>query len=186
MSIIYFVDTETGGLDPLQHSIFSVAIVRWEDGKIEKIYESPLIKEEKLCYTKQALEINKIEIEDIIHNGFSPGFVVNEIIREFRYEKEHILGGHNVAFDVGFIKRLFHICNRDRNYPFSYRTVDTVSVARFLAHCGIINTDMFNMKNLCDYFGIEVKGYHTALGDALATAELYNKMLEKVTIEVLS
>lgn len=40
-NVIYFVDTETGGLDCNTHSIFSVAIVKWEDGNIMLIRLAP-------------------------------------------------------------------------------------------------------------------------------------------------
>lgn len=183
-NVIYFVDTETGGLDCNTHSIFSVAIVKWEDGNISVVYESPLIREENLCWTYKALEVNGISIEEIKNKGETPQTVARHISKylSLSNNKQHIIGGHNVAFDVGFIKRLFRLADLD--YPFSYRNVDTVSVARFLAHVGLIDTNKFSMKDLCDYFGITIEGYHTALGDALATAKLYNAMIELVDIQV--
>lgn len=188
MSVIYFVDTETGGLDPSKHSIFSIAIVQWEGfsfskNEISVIYESPLIKESTaLSYTDKALEINKISIEDVEKKGVNPKKVAERIIKCLNILgcKEHILGGHNVSFDIGFIKRLFYLGGLP--YPFSYRTVDTCSIARFLAHSGIINPKQFGLEDLCDYFEIDINmlGLHTALGDALATALLYNKMIDSV------
>jgi len=59
---LLFIDTETGGLDPDKHSLLSLAMVVWEDMEIIDSQEI-LINDGILSVTKEALSINKIDIE---------------------------------------------------------------------------------------------------------------------------
>lgn len=178
MTTIWFVDTETGGLDSSRYSILSMAMVKWVDGEIKEKYDLGFIKEEFIRWTTKALEINKIKIEDVKKHGKHPTeicLIILDIIEQTK--EDHVLGGHNISFDVGFIKRLFNLGYY--KYPFSYRFIDTCVIGRFLAHCNFINTERFDLGGLCEYFDIEINNQHTSYGDVVATAELYTKMVKE-------
>jgi DNA polymerase-3 subunit epsilon len=100
---LLFIDTETGGLDPNKHSLLSLAMVIWEDMEIIDSQEI-LINDGILSATKEALSINKIDLEKHKQSAISS----------------------DEAFDL---------------------------------------------------FDIKVEGRHTALGDAIATATLFTKLL---------
>lgn len=188
-NIKWFVDTETGGLDCNRHSILSVAFVKWVDGKIEDEKDFGLICEDAIVCDQKALEINKIDLKDVREYGLRPDTIVS-LITDFVFEKKiesfdleyfsrtGMLAGHNVQFDVGFLKRLFRLSNR--NYPFDYHTVDTMVAAGILMDSGKIPQMSYKLKSLCDYFGVKRENEHTALGDARAAAELYTKILEVI------
>ena len=84
------------------------------------------------------------------------------------------MGGHNVAFDIGFIKALYRRNNKDFYSRFSYRFLDTGSILRFMHLQGKLENDISSSDKAFEFFGItfEENKRHTALGDAEATAKL--------------
>lgn len=181
---IWFCDTETGGLDPNKHSILSLALVHWVDGRLENA-QNWWIDEGDFIVTRSAMKINQIDLRQTDSFWLTPKEICNDV-KLFIYDntiKENngsfikpILGGHNTPFDIGFIKRLFRLGGLE--YSFHYHYVDTLPVARYLKDTGKIQVEKTHLTSLCDYFGIKNQGEHTALGDALATAEVYTKMLQ--------
>jgi DNA polymerase-3 subunit epsilon len=187
MTTIWFVDTETGGLDSQVHSILSLGLVAWQDGRIVGEDEFK-IKEDPIIVTPEALAVNQIDLRDQ-SNWWMPLSVVREIDitlprRDAPNSPLPIIGGHNTPFDVGFVRRLYRIVGC--HYPFSHRYVDTLPVARFLMDAGIIKAKGAGLTALCAYFGIKNRARHGALGDAVATAELYTRLLEVVQGKELS
>ncbi len=43
--------------------------------------------------------------------------------------------------------------------------------------------EAFSLDRLADYWGVEIRGRHTALGDALVPAELYRLLLPRLESE---
>jgi DNA polymerase-3 subunit epsilon len=180
---LLFIDTETGGLDPEKHSLLSIGLVVWENGKILNSIEI-LINDGILNATEQSLSINKInlidhrkialksedalkKLKDFLFANF--GFITKDRI---------ILAGHNVNFDISFLKKFF-IQNKERfdNY-FSYRNVNTPSILYYLYFLGKIQEPSVSLDKALELFNIKIEDRHTALADALATAKLFNKLLE--------
>lgn len=184
MSVIWFVDTETGGTDPNFHSILSVGLVRWEAGVITEqaewyVYEEPMI------VTREAMQVNGINVADSSQRWLSPVVVANSIYGALCKYGENdskyrpMLGGHNTSFDIRFLERLHRLANNAR-YPFSYRYVDTMSVACFLLDIGLIDVPKVSLEELCKYFGIETGLQHSALADAVAAALVYTCFVKMV------
>jgi DNA polymerase III epsilon subunit-like protein len=183
------VDTETGGVDPQIHSIFSLAAIVWEDGKLGAEFEV-LIVEPLLAVTGRALEINGIDIVDHCKRGVGPAdavarlqsFLRDHFPEELGSRNKISLAGHNVNFDVGFMKRLFRLAGLSYEDMFSHRVMDTAGLLRFLTLAKKLPLSGAGADEAFQYFGIEVpKGKrHTALGDARATALLLNKLIDIV------
>jgi DNA polymerase III subunit epsilon len=189
MTKLLVIDTETGGTDPESHSILSLAGVVWADGQLVDELEL-LIVEQIMCINPHALEINNIDVEEHRHQGIPPNEAVdalNEFIRsnfndELDLGKKVILAGHNVQFDIGFLKRLFRLAHANFDDLFSYRVLDTASIIRFLNLAGVIHLAGAGSEEAFEYFRIPVPAgqRHTALGDAKATALLLNKLVSVV------
>lgn len=177
---IVFIDTETGGLDPRYHSLLSIALVQWEDFKITRTKEI-LINDGKLHVTEAALEINKIDLNSHVVQAIAPDQAVQEILRFIEWpgnQKEKItLAGHNVGFDIKFTRQLFESQEYTFDDYFSHRSVDTSSILHYLYFAGKLENKIVGSTDAFEHFEIEVKGRHTALGDALATAELFTRMI---------
>lgn len=55
--------------------------------------------------------------------------------------------------------------------------IDTYSILKYLVDIGKIDFNPISSSNAFRCFNIKVNGWHSALGDAIATAQLYEKLL---------
>lgn len=180
---ILILDTETGGLDPDQHSILTLGATVWHKGKIFGEFHVE-IAEPEIVAGEKALEINKIDIDRLRREGVSPHVAVSllqSFIHEYYYnggDDKVILGGHNLStFDVDFVKRLFVLAGVDYEKVFSHRVMDTCGIIRFLVLAGVLPLKGAGSNEAFEYYGIKPKIPHHALYDAIATAELLNCLL---------
>jgi DNA polymerase III subunit epsilon len=178
---LLFIDTETGGLAPDKHSLLSIGLVAWEDMKIIDSREI-LINDGVLSTTPEALFINKIDIERHRQTAISPAQAVREILsftgKHFPGKEKITLAGHNVHFDAGFLKVFFARNNEDFSKYFSHRIIDTSSILHYLYLAGRIQKKAISSDEAFALFDIKVEGRHTALGDAVATAQLFSKLIQ--------
>lgn len=186
MTTLFIIDTETGGIDPAKHSILSLAGALWEDTVIVDTI-SMMICEPVLFVDDEALAVNKLDLRDIRAYGVTPSAAVADLTAFLAKHSSVsapatrvVVAGHNVGFDVGFLRRLYAIAGGDYETQFSHRTLDTASVIRFLTLAGVLPLSTASSDDAFNYFGItfEAGARHTALGDALATARLLNKLLD--------
>jgi DNA polymerase III epsilon subunit-like protein len=177
---IIFIDTETGGLDPGYHSLLSIGLAEWEDAVIKKTKEI-LINDGELKVTDAALAINKIDLDSHKVNAISPAKAIEEILAFIEWtgnqQDKTTLAGHNVGFDIKFTRRLFESQHYNFDDYFSHRSIDTSSILHYLYFAGKLDTKIVGSSEAFDHFEIEVRGRHTALGDAIATAELFTRMI---------
>ena len=179
---ILFIDTETGGLNPEEHSLLSIALVVWQDLKILDSIEL-FINDGVLNVTEQAIEINKIDIEKHKSNSITPADAINKI-KEFLQthftgldSSKITLAGHNVNYDVNFLRYFLSKNNESFSSYFSHRVIDTSSILYYLFLSGKLEYKALSSNEAFQLFGIKIEHRHTALGDAVATAELFTKLI---------
>lgn len=183
---LIFVDTETGGLDPSRHDVLTVALVDWRDGVLGESVEFKA-RADPARVDPEALAVNRIDLA--AHNAAAEpaGVVADRVVRwcRARWHGERLIGGprtrlagHNVAFDVGFLRALIPHYGRQ----FDHRAVCTLGLLPIFWHAGLIASDAGRLGEACAAFGLNLPAdeAHTALGDALASARLYTRMLELV------
>jgi len=174
---ILFIDTETGGLDPNKHSLLSIGLVLFEDNAIidsTEIY----IKEEEYRVTPYAMKINGINLYELYEKGVSPDIAVEKII-DFvsnNDEKKIIVGGHNVNFDIGFLKQLFAKTPYSYNKYISHRYIDVASILKIFTDVKYFDKEVHSLDDAIEYFDIKIENRHSALDDAIATALVYNEL----------
>jgi DNA polymerase III subunit epsilon len=177
---LLFIDTETGGLDPDKHSLLSLAMVVWEDMEIIDSQEI-LINDGILSVTEEALSINRIDLEKHKQSAISSSQAMDKILlfigKHFPQQEKITLVGHNVHFDADFLKRFFSANNKDFSEYFSHRIIDTSSILHYLYLAGRIKHRAISSDEAFDLFEIKVEGRHTAIGDAIATAKLFTRLL---------
>jgi len=186
MSKLLVIDTETGGLDPLRDSILSIGAVVWDDGRLGDSFEVYVL-EPTLQIDNKAMEVNRISLPWLYQHGLTPVDAVNQFVdfigRNFkRYQdtRDKIpIVGHNVNFDVGFLKRLFSLAGQDYDEVFSHRVLDTAGILRFLNLARKISIPGAGSTAAFDYFHIDINSSerHTALADARATGQLLTKLV---------
>jgi|688.fasta_scaffold254110_4 DNA polymerase III epsilon subunit-like protein len=67
---VLVIDTETGGLSPEIHSIFTLGFVALQDGKITNEGEV-LIREPSLFYESEAMQVHGISLERVKEAGLA-------------------------------------------------------------------------------------------------------------------
>jgi len=87
---------------------------------------------------------------------------------------DHVIVGHNIGFDVAFLRAAFVRADRP---PFAPRTVvDTVAIARRLVRDEVPDC---RLGTLASRFRLDHRPTHRALDDALATTDLLHLLLER-------
>jgi DNA polymerase-3 subunit epsilon len=84
-----------------------------------------------------------------------------------------VIVGHNVGFDVGFLRAA---CRRAEREPLSGTVVDTVALARRLVRDEVPDC---KLGTLATRFRLDHRPSHRALDDALATADLLHLLIER-------
>jgi DNA polymerase III epsilon subunit-like protein len=195
-----FMDTETGGLTP-EHSLLTVSVIPVDkDFQIVPVdYYDPFfnqtthtdsgiyvaIKSDTYVLDQEALAVNKIDIVE--HDKTAvPIAVARELICGFAEHCRKLFGkkylvpaGHNVAFDVKFLKA--HVLSEQEwDRLFTYPALDTAAIARFLNAAGYIgggySLTSLRDKFLSDDFGVA----HNAEVDNLTTIALAQKFTEMI------
>jgi DNA polymerase III epsilon subunit-like protein len=118
--------------------------------------------ENKIAICKTMLAANSPELEKSIKS-----------IVDSCTTRQHLKPvGSQVEADIARIKR--DLLPEWESYV-SYRYINLVSIAQFLADCDILPLEKFGLKKLADYFGIEFSP-HDAEEDARASGLVYFKL----------
>jgi len=160
------VDIETcGGKFEFQKGrIIEIAIVVHDGLSVVKSFSS-LINPE--CYiAPNFTRISGITNEMVVD---APKF--HEVAKDIlEFTEGCIFVAHNVNFDYSFVRDEF----ASLGYKYRRDTICTVRLSRkFLP-----GKDSYSLGKLCASLGIEVQNRHRALGDAEATAKLFDILLE--------
>jgi DNA polymerase III alpha subunit (gram-positive type) len=182
MNRILFLDVETGGLDEINNSLLSIGLVVWDNGNILDSIEI-LIKSDNYNVTEAAMKINNIDLNYLKENGVEE-YKAIEIIEDFcskYFSNKVTLGGHNLWYDISFIKSLYRRNNKDFNSVFSFRIIDTMSILKYLYYSNKLDKEINSLDEAIRYFNIETKDEerHTAISDSKLTALLFTELIKK-------
>ncbi|WP_425060342.1 3'-5' exonuclease DinG [Sporomusa carbonis] len=179
---LLFIDTETGGIDCNKHSLLSVGLVVW--GNDREIIDSTevFIRHRNYIVTSTAQNINKFNMQEheqlAVHPKKAIELILNFCKQHFSENLLIPLAGHNTQFDVNFLKVFLKKNGRSFDQIFSHRIIDTYTLLRSLYYSGKITNDISSSTQAFRYFDIKVNGRHSAKGDAIATAQLFSRLLE--------
>jgi len=137
MRIMVF-DSETGGLDPKVHSVFSVGALvgDLETGEIisqfESLHKLPSIEDYK--FTPKAIEIHGITPSQAFSEGETTEVIQSKFVDMWHDNGAQIMGGHNIAFDVRMLAYgIYGIEPQQFEANFTYRYVDSMPLIRLFA-----------------------------------------------------
>lgn len=184
MPTLLVFDTETGGFDASRNAILSVGFVLWRDGKLVSELEL-LVRDETGVAEYQALLVNHIDLAQHNQVALEPEAAVRrfgEWLREQGVGSERIeLVGHNIAFDVPFLQRLWRLAGEDMAYRWRFHHLRrcTMVMATVMRDAGLLPVPDVQLSTVARHFGLQPEGeLHSALTDARLTARLYTALLE--------
>lgn len=162
MQSAYLVlDIETTGLDPKTEKIIEIGAARVRDGQVVETYQTFVNPGRKL--TERIVELTGITDDMLCDAPYIetalPAFLV--------FAGEDVLLGHSVRFDYSFLKR----AAVNLKCTFEKKAVDTLKLARLC----LPELPSRSLGALCGHYEITHTA-HRALGDALATHVLYQKL----------
>lgn len=184
---VYICDTETTGLDYLQHEIIELSMLHLNSDR-QKTWclraEKPEVAE------PDALRINGHRIDDISHktaDGRARYKAASEVLVEVENwmmedmspPEERILVGQNVSFDEQFLRALWLRLGSKETYPFGARPflLDTRQIELMINLVEGKRDEYYNLGSLVKKYGIKNSKAHTAAADTLATKNLLQAQL---------
>jgi len=166
-NIIYTVfDTETTGLNPEGgDEIISIAAVRIVNQKI--VYKDIF---EELVDPNRDIPMESYKIHGITYEMVAGKKDINTILPIFKnFSSSTVLVGHNIAFDMKMLK----VKEKTTHIKFSNPVLDTLLLSAILHPVH----EQHDMENIAKRLGVSIIGRHTALGDTIATAEIFLKLI---------
>jgi DNA polymerase III alpha subunit (gram-positive type) len=190
MRILIF-DTETGGLDPKAHSVFSVGALvgDLESGEIISKFEAlnKLESIDSYKFTPKAIEIHGITPTQAFNEG-EPTEVIRDKFMDLWHEHgAQILGGHNAAFDVRMMAhQVYKIEPQQFEANFTYRIVDSMPIIRLFAGNENIKSGA-SLSATAKALNIDLsdlgKGkFHAALYDSIVCFRILHKFRKVLTL----
>ena len=181
-SRLLILDTETGGLDPTQHALLSLAAVDSADGEAFTALIRP--SPEWIC-DPQALAKNGLTLDFLEKNGRPEREVLQDFALWIGERRWHIIAGCNVAFDLLFLTAAFH---RQGLAWTSRKNID-LQAAAWLAHeagdialpIGKDDQPRLSLDHIAATLGFSRSGStHNALEDALLTMACLHRLIAPI------
>ena len=179
-SLRYVVlDLETTGLNPAHDRIISVAAFRVVRGRIllGDIFNS-------LVNPGQAISPSAIRVHGIVPSMVADAAPFTEVFDQFlQYLGADILVGYHVWFDMNFLNVYM---KRHYGFPIQNLTLDVPLMCRKTVTPQHLGSYMLRYRSnpsldtVAKHFDIEIDQRHTALGDALATAMIFQRILAEL------
>lgn len=190
MTKILAFDLETGGLDKTKNPILTAYFAVLDD-KLNVIEDLDLKIRPEAPFDlidQDALRVNGININEHIENP-------ETLSRQAAYEKtidllnRHggknsrdknrlIPLGHNVVFDIDFVKQL--VSESVWSSRVHYRYMCTSVLTSFFKMTGIFPENIGNLSSLVKYLNVPMGQAHTAKDDVIMMIECYKKMIDLV------
>jgi len=185
-------DCETSGVSETSN-LLTISFVILDKDLIQKdILNVSLKQTSGYNIYPEALQINRIDI--IKHHQSSSDLQTSrKILLDFLNKNKGSYNlipiGHNIAFDIRFIKSSGLLTDREYSNFISCNPIDTLIVAQFLKTCGKLNQKQsLSLINLCNHFKLDSckNSEHTSEYDIKMTIKLLHCFKSICNTEILN
>lgn len=184
--IIYCVDTETTGFDPIVNDVIELSIYRLNDDIQKTWCLKPFNKD---GIEQGALRVNGHKREDLVGETkfgrdtyLDPNKVLVEIenflMEDNSLSEDRILLGQNPSFDKLFMEHLWKKCNTFGSFPFGRKIIDTIQIVLLMDLAIGHKRDAYGLGSLVKDFDIKKDKAHRADSDTRMTKDLWLKLLD--------
>lgn len=159
-------DTETTGLQPNEgDEIISLGAVRVVNGRLlrQETFE-------RLVDPQRSVPAASTAVHGLTREMLTGQPRIDRVLPEFaRYATDTVLVGHNVGFDMQFLR----LQEARTGIRFTQPVLDTLLLD------AVVHPDheAHSLEAIAARLGIDLVGRHTALGDALVTGEVFLRLL---------
>jgi DNA polymerase III subunit epsilon len=158
-------DTETTGLDPTRDEIIQIGAVRIVNGKVlrQEFFEQLVDPGRPIPPASTAI------------HGITPEMVrgqpdLSAVLPAFHaFCSDTVLVAHNAAFDM----RCLQVAERRTGVAFEQPVLDTLLLSAVIHE----HQAEHNLEAIAERFGLAIIGRHTAMGDAMVTAEIFVRLI---------
>jgi DNA polymerase-3 subunit epsilon len=159
-------DTETTGLDPSQgDEIIQIGALRIVNGRL--LHQESF---EQLVDPHTMLKPDSVKIHGITQEMVEGQPGIAQVLPQFnRFCADTVLVAHNAAFDMRFLQ----MKEASTGVRFDQPVLDTLLLSAVVHP----NQEEHSLEVIAERFGVTIIGRHTALGDAIVTAEIFLKMI---------
>ncbi len=159
-------DTETTGLDPSHgDEIIQIGAARIVNGKL--LHQECF---EQLVDPRRAIPAATIPIHGITPEMVAGQPTIDLVLPAFHaFAQDTVLVAHNAAFDMRFLQ----LKERQTGLVFDQPVLDTLLLSA-VVHPG---QDSHALEAIAERLGVPIVGRHTAMGDAMATAGIFLKLV---------
>ena len=181
------LDVETTGLNPAKHDIIEVCCIYLDSfvKPTDKMFHMFITPSRPENIDSRAMKINKVSSVEAMKRGIDSMKAADAFedwfnTLELRERKSIAPLGHCYHFDMGFLKSW--LGEKHYEYYFDYHIRDTAIIANYLNDRADFRSEQYpypkqSLTYLCNQLDVENPSKHTAIGDCLATAECYRKLL---------
>ncbi|MDJ0894200.1 MAG: exonuclease domain-containing protein [Alphaproteobacteria bacterium] len=163
-ALIY--DSETTGLDLQEARLLSMGAVRVHGTTIYRGATLDLLVNPEVKITARNTAIHGITNEMVAD---APQF--SAVSGQYEaLSTGAVIIGHSIGFDLAILRNELLRAGKDWQTPLALDTLQLLSAL-------YPNEEKLGLDAICERFGVEIHGRHTALGDALVTAELWVRMI---------
>jgi DNA polymerase-3 subunit epsilon len=160
-------DTETTGLFPAEgDELISVGALRVVNARLLRQESYEQLIDPRRTVPESSVRIHGITA-DLLHGMPT----VDQVLPRFAaFAADTVLVGHNVAFDLQFLRAK----ERVSGVRFDQPVLDTLLLSAVVHP----EHESHTLEAIAERLGIDVIGRHTALGDAIVTGEIFLRLLE--------